>query len=192
MSHVVRERIEVSQHLCAPLHHFFHGFLFRPGDLPVFFQWRSSETSCDVYVAIAQQPFRHQAGGGVRQNVILISLIHTHYHFDVLVFPRPLAWCPRQQPDRFHVSDFHPVHAHRRPSRQARYFRQIGLQPVLGAQEIPSARHIKNTRRQHEETHQHEEANSQFRPRELFSIRHRCFLPRYRETDYSKIRPENA
>src|SRR5256886_9488218 len=35
--------------------------------------------------------------------------------------------------------------------------------------------------RSHEETHQHEEANSQFRPRELFSIRHRCFPPRSEE-----------
>src|SRR2546425_5823060 len=45
----------------------------------------------------------------IGQNIALISPVNPHHHFDVFVFFRRFARGPRQQPDRFHVSNFHAV-----------------------------------------------------------------------------------
>src|SRR5229473_94109 len=84
--HIVGKRAKISQHLRAPLHHFFHGFFFHSRNHFRVADGGSREASSDIYVSIAQKTFRNQARRGIRQDVALILLVHSQHHFDVLVF----------------------------------------------------------------------------------------------------------
>src|SRR5208337_2041782 len=74
--HVVTQGFEIRQHIGAALDNFLDGFLFRAGNRLAFLERHARVPARDGDIAVAEESFRDETGGRVREDIVVILVIN--------------------------------------------------------------------------------------------------------------------
>src|SRR6266852_3930618 len=168
---VVGEVAEIGEHVGASFHHFLKSFFLASGNSLALLQRNTRVPALDVYVAIAEQTFGNEDGGGIGEDVLLKGLVQTQTDFDAFHAVGRLAGFVGNEADEIHVANFNAVEAHWRACGKALHFGKICFQAVFWA-EGAGAGDVKDGDAKNEESDKNEKANAQLGPGQLFALGH--------------------
>jgi len=137
------EGFEVGENVGAPLDDFLDGFFLGAGNGLAFLERHAGVAALDVDVTIAEEAFGDQRGGGIGENVALISGVNANIDLDVVHAIGGLTGLARDEANLFDVADFDAVEANRSADGEAGDFRQKSFEAIFGAEEA-GASDIKN------------------------------------------------
>ena len=165
------EGFEIGKNVGAALDNFLDGFFLGAGDDLAFLERHAGVAANDGDIAIAEEAFGDERGGGVGKNVGLILAVDAHDDFDVVHALGRLAGHARHEANGFDVADVHAVEADGSAGGEAGNFREEGFQAVFGAEKT-GAGNVEDADGQDQQADKNEQANAQFRPGDLFALGH--------------------
>src|SRR5882724_4748822 len=173
---ILGEGGEVAEKFGAALDDFLDGFFFGAGNLLIFLDRHAGEAAANVHVTITEQTFGDESGDGVCENVFLVAAVDTHVHFDVAVFVLEGAGSTRDKLNSFDVADFDAIEFDGSALGEARDFGKKSLEAIFGTEDT-GASDVENAGGENGEADENEKPDAEFRPGELFSLRHLSWPP---------------